>query len=272
MKYELANAAISHMGIIVGLFASMALCAFAMSANERYRSFTNSAAGLRAIMDHTRPKTFAAGNGTLAVLTPVSFNLATTFWQVWSNANGGTNQINTLTVDATGGNYVLGVTAPGSSIETTGNITATANAATVQAALNALGNVLPGDIVVTGGPGNAGGTTPYTLTLGGRYANTAVTIAATNVNLSGGASTSVVTTPTAATASKGLDQIHGFVWPNPITLDPDGEIVEQVGMAGIVNYHDIVLPAGQTADNLKAALRTQMRARGFTIEQLDQVH
>lgn len=43
-------------------------------------------------------------------------------------------------------------------------------AATVQTALEALSNIAPGDVTVTGGPGNQSGGSPYTIVFGGAYA------------------------------------------------------------------------------------------------------
>jgi hypothetical protein len=67
--------------------------------------------------------------------------------------------------------------------QTTGSINFNANAATVQSALEALSNVEPGEITVTGGPFPAS----MTLTFSGQYANTDVSeITATPTGLTGG--------------------------------------------------------------------------------------
>lgn len=70
-----------------------------------------------------------------------------------------TDEIQKLKVDATAGQIKL--TFAG---QQTGDIAYNATAATVQTALEALSNIAPGDIVVSGGPGNSGGTTPYFIT------------------------------------------------------------------------------------------------------------
>jgi hypothetical protein len=104
-----------------------------------------------------------------------------------------TNETQTLTVDATGGHFTVSFDG-----ETTANILATANAATVQTALLLLPNLNAGDVAVTGGPGDSGGTTPYTLTFGGQYAGTDVPLAtAADVDLSGGGTTAAITAGTA---------------------------------------------------------------------------
>lgn len=93
-----------------------------------------------------------------------------------------TDEQQMLKVDATAGNYTLsfgGVT--------TGNIAHNATAATVDAALEGLASIGAGGVTVTGGPGGAGGDTPYTITFAGTLADTDVDeIVATDVDLSGG--------------------------------------------------------------------------------------
>lgn len=71
----------------------------------------------------------------------------------------GTNEVQTLTVTATGGNFKLSVTLNGTT-ETTANIAVSGlSAATITTAIVALGNVDTGDVVVTGGA------SPYTVTI-----------------------------------------------------------------------------------------------------------
>jgi len=77
-------------------------------------------------------------------------------------------------------------------IDFDGNITApivyNASAYDVQVALEALPNIDLGDVVVVGGPGNVGGTTPYYLTFTGQYAGVDVPDpAALSIDLAGGA-------------------------------------------------------------------------------------
>lgn len=100
-----------------------------------------------------------------------------------------TNEQQTITVDATGGTYTI--TWSG---QTTTAISATATAATVKAALEGLSNIAVGDVTVTGGPGDAGGTTPYTVTFTGNLAATNVAAMTTTTSLTGGAGTAVVAT------------------------------------------------------------------------------
>jgi hypothetical protein len=88
----------------------------------------------------------------------------------------GVNEVQSLTVDATGGNYTLGFNG-----YNTANLTPASTAAAVQAALEALPSIGAGNITVTGGPGGAGGGTPYVITFVGALGGTNVSaITSTN--------------------------------------------------------------------------------------------
>lgn len=66
-------------------------------------------------------------------------------------STGGTNEVQTETVTATGGTRTLTVVNPVTGVSaTTTALAYNANAATIQAALEALANVAPGDITVSG--------------------------------------------------------------------------------------------------------------------------
>jgi len=99
------------------------------------------------------------------------------------------SEVQTITVDATGGTYTI--TWNG---QTTGNIAFDATAATVQAALEALSNISAGDVTVTGGPGDSGGTTPYTLTWLSSLGNVAAPTTDPALLTGGGGTAAVATT------------------------------------------------------------------------------
>jgi len=105
------------------------------------------------------------------------------------------NEIQEITVDATGGQWQISVlTTTGPPLQQTmdtqvATVDATASAATLQAALEALSNVGSGGVIVTGGPGDAGGTTPYTIEFVAVQLTSAPTVIVSDVSLSGGAST-----------------------------------------------------------------------------------
>jgi hypothetical protein len=119
---------------------------------------------------------------------------------------GQSNEVQTLTE---GGSGLTSFTITFSG-QTTASIDDDATAAEVQAALIALSNIDPGDVVVTGGPL---GTGPFTVTFGGQYAGT--NVAAMTTTPTGGTGTVVVATSTAGGASPaadGLDVLAGFLF------------------------------------------------------------
>lgn len=96
-----------------------------------------------------------------------------------------------IAVDATGGTWDLDIGA-----ESVNGIAFDATAASIQASVDALTGVSAGDVVVSGGPGDAGGTTPYLLDwqpTGDLYGTAVPTVATDPASLTGGAGTAVVT-------------------------------------------------------------------------------
>jgi hypothetical protein len=109
----------------------------------------------------------------------------------------GTDAKQSLTVDATSGEYKLTITSRGlgAHSETTAPIAATATAAKVRTELEALPAIDAGDVSVSGGPGDAGGSSPYEVDFSGAYAGTYVpALGVTDVSLSGGAAEATVAT------------------------------------------------------------------------------
>jgi len=74
--------------------------------------------------------------------------------------------------------------------QTTGAIAYNASTAAVQSALEALSNIAPGDVVVSGSAGVS-----YTLTFGGVYASTTVPVVSATSSLTGGTNASVTVAP-----------------------------------------------------------------------------
>lgn len=105
----------------------------------------------------------------------------------------GTNEVQTLTVTATGGNFKLAVTLRGTTA-TTANIPVSGlSAAAITAAIVALPNVEPGDIVVTGGA------SPYTVTIQSEQGNVGqIAVVAGSPDVSGGTVVAGTTTQGAA--------------------------------------------------------------------------
>ncbi len=106
---------------------------------------------------------------------------------------GATNEIVSIAVNATGGTWTA--TWGGA---TTAAMAFNISAAAAKAALVAATTLGNGDINVTGGPGNNGGTTPYVLEFTGAYAAEDVGAVTTSaVSLTGGGASAAVTVTTA---------------------------------------------------------------------------
>lgn len=71
--------------------------------------------------------------------------------------------------------------------------------------------------------------------------------------------------------ANGTDDIRGIVYPDAITTDGTNDVMGAVMLLGEIPYEDVVLPSGETADNLKTALRSGPRDIGLHITGLDQV-
>jgi NHL repeat-containing protein len=114
---------------------------------------------------------------------------------VVSSGSAQADEQQTLTVNATAGQFRLTFGA-----NTTGDLEFDATAAQVQAALNGLASISAGggSVSVTGGPGGAGGATPYRIAFdGGPRADVnqnAIAVSAGTTPLSGGAATATVAT------------------------------------------------------------------------------
>ncbi len=121
------------------------------------------------------------------------------------------SEVQTIVIDATGGTYNL--TFDG---ESTGNVTyagSAADSATMQAALEGLSNINPGDVTVTQGATVSNSTT-FTLTFGGRYAGLNVPQLTSTESLTGGAGTATHATGTAGggAVSDGRETLVGFLY------------------------------------------------------------
>lgn len=118
---------------------------------------------------------------------------------------GGTNEVQTETITATGGQLLYTVQV-GTDAQTTSPVAYNANAAARQAALEALSNVAPGDIVVAG----AG---PYTYTFGNNLGNQDVNMVAVNTYLATGGTSSFVETTPGVGRTHAISRITGYTLP-----------------------------------------------------------
>lgn len=102
------------------------------------------------------------------------------------------DEVQKLVVTAEGGTFTLTVAS-----KATTAIAWNATAAEVQTALEALSTVAPGDILVTGGPGDSTGSKPFILNFAGNFADeNAPAITASAASLTGGTHTAVISTVT----------------------------------------------------------------------------
>ena len=136
---------------------------------------------------------------------PLGQNATTKLYEPYAAV---TNEVQTATITGapTGGTFTLTYSG-----QTTAAIAYNATPATVQAALIALSNLAPGDVVVTG---NAGG--PYTLTFGGTLLGDNVASLTATASLTGGTTPNVTMATTTAggtaTATDGTQKFAGFLF------------------------------------------------------------
>ncbi|MGW1468561.1 hypothetical protein ACWCPT_29970 [Streptomyces sp. NPDC002308] len=136
---------------------------------------------------------------------PLAKNTTTGLYEPYAAV---TNEVQTATITGapTGGTFTLTYNG-----QTTAAIAYNATAATVQAALIALSNLAPGDVVVTG---NASG--PYTLTFGGTLLGDNVVSLTATASLTGGTTPGVTMATTTAggtaTATDGTQLFAGFLF------------------------------------------------------------
>lgn len=109
------------------------------------------------------------------------------------------DEIQNVKVDATGGKHKLKFES-----QTTGDIKYNATALEMEEALVALSNIAEGDVKVTGGPGNSGGTTPYSVKFLKAWSGTNVGVlehVAGSEALSGGGAAATISTTTQGSKS-----------------------------------------------------------------------
>lgn len=156
---------------------------------------------------------------------------------------GNTSEAQTVTITGTptGGTFTL--TFDG---ETTGGIAYNAAASAVQTALEALANISPGDVSVTGGPGPG---TPYVVGFAGQYVGENVPqMTASAASLTGGTSPAVAVTTTTAGGSEesnGLETPDGFLF-NSTHVRSSANLGAPLLWRGVIR--ESRLPAGNGLD------------------------
>jgi len=192
----------------------------------------------------------AASALDLATLTPAGLNKSTAKWGPWVAPDP--TFLTVSLVSASSGNYTVTVNGV-----TTANIAYTATDADVAAALLAIG--------VTATSSTTTSVTTITITDLMLQA-TLPTVSGDVGSISGGSPTAVAT---AGTATNGLHEIRGFVYPNTATLSTTEDTLVVVSTSGEYGYADILatVDSGDEAA-LKIALKDALIAKGFHIQGL----
>jgi hypothetical protein len=217
------------------------------------RSWLADADGSQATRSITlRTAGFTAGthfpNGVLLSGTVLAKYTSGAYAGLYGPYAGRTNEVQTATITGvpTGGTFTLTYNS-----ETTAAIAYNATAAAVQSALEALGNVSAGDVVVTG---SAGG--PYTLTFGGGLGGVDVVALTATASLTGGTSPGVtIATPTAGGgfATDGTDVAAGFLFNSIEMLTGDANKGAPLQERGFIRPANLPPNSG-----LDAAARRQL--------------
>lgn len=236
----------------------------ALSSTDLFASATNPAQ-LRYFPDAAgsiQPKTFAQGSALLPKGLPVSFNEATNFWGPLQ----GLFEVSLFTAHAstpaTAGDFFLVVNG-----EITADIAFDATPAEMQTAIEALGGVKLGDIVVAESGGGFDATDGLvTFTWGAHMRDEGLVVTMDQVGISAG-SDGVFSESTAGVDGTAI--LAGFLWPDELQLLASNESLGQVMLKGRIHFDDIPVSAGNyTEAQLKASLRSDARKLGYIIEGL----
>jgi hypothetical protein len=145
----------------------------------------------------------------------------------------------TITGIPTGGTFTLTYSG-----QTTAAIAYNATAAAVQSALEALSNIAPGDVTVTGGPGPG---TPYDITFGGAYAGTDVTSMTATGSFTGGTTPAIaITTTTAGGTGNAIGwrapQVNVVPVPNGVAIEAWANAIVDNAVASVLPYWHYIWP------------------------------
>jgi hypothetical protein len=210
-----------------------------------------------------------AADADVAHLTPLSHSSASGFYSVW-DGSAGVEEITTLvshaTTPATAGSFTLTV----DGVES-GAIPFDANAAEIEVILEAMANIDAGDVaaVATAEADLGVAAATVTLTWGGAWADRDIEISGDMSGLTGNAHVLAE-----ATAGTSVGTVDALLWA------PDeahagllaGETSIQVFKAGLVHADDVVLPASQSLNSLRAQLKSSaLRQKGITVQGLSGV-
>jgi hypothetical protein len=151
---------------------------------------------------------------------------------------GSPSEVQTLTIDGTGGTVT--VSFDGETAAAYTYLNTSADTAGLQAVIDAMSNVNPGDITITRGT-TTGTSTPFTFTFGGRYLGQNVPAVTVAESLTGGAGTAVVTAGTAGgpSAATGVGVARGLLFAAvPYDRASTGDIAAALFWSGeVVEAH-----------------------------------
>jgi len=206
----------------------------------------------------------------LGHLTPLFFDDANDEYDVWA---GQSNEVNTITSNATpgtAGTFTLTVNG-----QTTATIAFDATPAIVQAALEALSNVAPGDVVASGAAGDLGDASyVLTLTWGGAYAGQDVLITGDFTGITGNDHVLATSTAGGADLADG-SEIDAFLWSPeaPLEVSIAGQLIVNVFVRGLIHRDDVPVPSGEDqADLDEALLGSSLREKGIDVQGLPNFH
>jgi hypothetical protein len=172
---------------------------------------------------------------------------------------GSTNEVQSLAITGTptGGTFTLTFSG-----QTTSAIAYNATAATVQAALEALSNIDPGDVTATGGALPA---IAVTLTFGGQYAGTDVPAVTVTGSFTGGSSpAAAITTTTPGTGGMAIGyrapEVNTDATPNGVAIEVWTSAIENNAPATTLPYFQWVFP--RTHMQLSSAMTLGAAAAG----------
>jgi hypothetical protein len=205
-------------------------------------------------------------------LTPLYFKDADSQYAVWIGQSSEVNTISShATVPATAGNFKLTVNG-----QQTANIAFDATAAIVQAALEALSNVAPGDVVAVATAGANLGVAAAVVTLnwGGVFAGQDVVITGDFTGLTGNPHVLATSTAGGADAADG-SKIDAFLWSpeEAHAVSTSGQQIVNVFLRGLLHRDDIPVPSGESqADLDQALLASSLREKGIDVQGLPNFH
>ena len=207
-------------------------------------------------------------------LTPLYFKDADDEYEVWI---GQSNEVNTLTAHAatpaTAGDFTLTVNG-----QTTAAIAFDADAAEVQAALEALSNVEVGDVsCADSGSGVDLGDASHvvTITWGGLLSGQDITITADFTGISAGSDPVLATSTAGGADAADGSEIDAFLWSPgaPHAVSTTGQQIVNVFVRGVLHSDDVPVPSGESRSELEAALlASSLREKGIDVQGLPNFH